>query len=259
MSMDKFDVVIPAGGLIDGEFAAAAGTTIRALAPAGAGRRPVLQVVVAALRESNKVGKIVVVGPEELRSRVEGVDQWLGEPVQEAGQITGGPANILAGLKELDSARTALVCTSDLPFLTADAVAGFVDRIDRAVDIGAGVVSADAYNGRFPDAPPSEYVRLADVGPSTIACIFAVRPGAILGKMELVSSAFEARKSQWGLVRLLGPRLLWEFATKRMSARSICNRLERLLDCRIGLVENAAPETAFDIDTIEDYRYSCKP
>jgi len=256
-SETKFDVVIPAGGEIDGDYATEAATTIRALAPVGAGQRPVLQVVVDALRDSNKFGKIVVVGPDALQSNINGVDKWLPEPT--GGAITGGPGNILSGLNELDPTRTALVCTSDLPFLTADAVVDFVDRIDATVDISAGTVSADMYNARFQDAPPSEFVRLADLGPSTIACIFAVRPGAILGKMELVSSAFEARKSQWGMVRLLGPRLLWEFATKRMSAKSIANRLERLLGCRIGLVENAPSETAFDIDTIEDYRYSCKP
>ena len=92
----NFDVVIPAGGEIDGEYASVAGTAIRALAPVGIDRRPVLQVVVDALRNSGKVGSIVVVGPEALAASVENVDQWLPEPAG-GGPITGGPANILAG------------------------------------------------------------------------------------------------------------------------------------------------------------------
>lgn len=252
------NIVIPAGGEIEGDFAAKAGGAIRALAPIGG--RPVLQLVVDALRASGAAGRIVVIGPEALQSKVDGVDRWLIEPgsltLPNGASISGGPANVLMGLRELTADRPALMCTSDLPFLTAEAVADFVDRLVPGASLTAGLLTGHAYTERFPDAPESRFVPLADAGPSTLGCLFAVRPEAILGKMDLVMQVFNARKSQWGMVRLLGPRLLWEFAIRRMSARSIVARVEKLLDCDIGLVENAAPETAFDIDTVEDYLYA---
>ena len=262
MPTTKLDVVIPAGGLIDGDYAAAAGTSIRALAPVGADKKPVVQVVVDALRASGRVGRIVVAGlPGAMPAALGGHVLLVPESSPEGLEgISGGPANILAGLREVDADRIALVCTSDLPFLTPEAVVEFIDRInvDVDVDIAGGIVSARSYNQRFADAPPSEFVNLVDEGPSTLACLFAVRPSVILGKMGLVSSVFEARKSQWGMVRLLGLKLLCEFATKRLSAESIRRRLEQLLDCRIDLVDEAPAEAAFDVDTLEDYLYSCK-
>ena len=253
----KFDVVIPAGGLIDGEFAEDAGTTVRALAPVGNSRRPVLRVVVDALRQCDRVDKIVCVGPDAIQDKVKGVDRWLPEPIPSG--IPQGPANILKGLQRVNPDRLALVCTSDLPFLTAEAVSDFINRLDLDADVVGGIVSAKAYEARFVNAPASEYVGLADVGPTTIGCLFAVRPSIIMGKMDLVANAFNARKSLWCMVRLLGPRLLWEFATKRMSLTSITARLERLLGCSVKVLRDVHPEAAFDIDTIEDYRYSCKP
>jgi CTP:molybdopterin cytidylyltransferase MocA len=250
-------VVIPAGGEIDGDYASLAGTEIRALAPIGADRPPVLQIVVDALRGSGKTGTIIVVGPDTLKSRIDGVDLWLPEgPLAGHPEISAGPANVLRGLRELPRDRAALVCTSDLPFLTAEAVADFVDRADTASSISAGLVSDRAYLERFPQSPESEFVSLSETGPITMGCLFCLRPDVLLDRMDLVMGAFTARKSQWGLVRLLGPKLVWQYAVRRLSLEAVRGRIERLLSCGIGIVHDAMPETAFDIDTPEDYAYA---
>lgn len=256
MPSTRFDVVIPAGGEIDGDYAERAGARVRALAPTGPNREPVLQVVVNALRSSGNAGTIIVVGPNELRGNIDGVDLWLPEGLPDTPQIQAGPGNVIRGLRELSPERQALVCTSDLPFLTAEAVADFAGKVDVNAGIAAGLVPAQAYLDRFPSSPPSEFVALRETGPVTMAGLFSIRPAALLSHQDRAMEAFTARKSQWRLIKLLGPKLVWQFASRRLSLTSICERLEGLLECRIDVLRDAMPETAFDIDTPEDFDYA---
>ena len=140
----NLDAVIPAGGALDGDYLFRAGTAYRALAPIGSDGKPVLQIVVDALRAGGRVGTIIAVGDRSLSTRVDGVDQWL----PEAGS---GPANILRGLRELPPAASAVVCTSDLPFLTGQAVSDFLDRVDANASIAVGLVSASRYMECYPE------------------------------------------------------------------------------------------------------------
>jgi len=186
----QFDAVIPAGGALDGEYRVRAGTTLRAMSPIGESGRPVLQFVVDALRNSGQVGRIIVVGDESLTSHVGNVDVCL----PEAGS---GPANILRGLAELPPERMAVVCTSDLPFLTGRAVADFLERVDTNASIAVGLVPASRYMDQYPNSPPSQFVTLRETGPVTMGCLFMVVPDVLIRNAALLDRAFLARKSQW--------------------------------------------------------------
>ncbi len=252
-----YDAVIPAGGTIDGEYRERAGTHLRALAPIGKDKRPVLQIVVDALRNGGRVGNIIVVGDPSLNSVVNGVDCWMPEAgPDETAELGAGPANVLRGLSELPPDRPALVCTSDLPFLTSEAVAAFLGSIDRSVGMSAGLVPARMYEERYPGAPPSQYVQLRETGPIAMGCLFHVVPSALLANAGSLNRAFAARKSQFGSAKLLGLRLVCQYAMGRLSLVSVQRRIEDILRCRVGVATDAMPELAFDIDTVEDYSYA---
>ena len=251
MSLFKrvFDVVIPAGGTIDADFAARIGSPFRALAPLGPEKMPVLQHVVAVLRASGAVGQIVCAAPEAVQSAVDGVDVWL--PAGDS-----GPQNIVAGLRTLPPDALALVCTSDLPLMTADAVARFVSALAPDAALAVGMVRADAYNAAYPDAPPSTFVTLRDAGPVTLTGLFAVRPEALFRRQALLDSLFGARKSQARMAGILGPRLLLAWLTHRLTLSALTARAETLLGATVQVVDHTDPTLAYDMDTAEDYEYA---
>jgi len=248
--MTLYDVVVPAGGIIDNEFTQLIGTPCRALAPFGPARTPALQIVVDALRASGCVRRIVCLAPPQAAERVAGVDIW-----HEA--APHGVENILRGLSALGDENTpALVCTSDLPLIGQADIAGFCARCDPDADVTLGLVRADAYNQAFLNAPPSTFVPLRDVGPVTLGGLFSVRPSLLLSNRPLFARVFEARKSQWGMARLLGPRLVSLFLARRLTLDVLTARAERLLQCRAQTLLDIAPALACDMDTADDYTYA---
>lgn len=245
-----YDVVIPAGGTISAEYAQIIGTPFRALAPLGPERRPVLQLVVDALRQSGVVRQIVGLAPDGVRERITDVDAWL-----TAGG--SGPDNIRRGLATLERPdQLALICTSDLPLMTPEAVRGFVSRCDADADVQIGLVRAAAYEAAFAGAPPSQWVRLRDAGPVTVGCLFGVRPALLQRRQALLDQVFSARKSQAGMVRLLGPRLLWQWAAKSLTLAAIQTRGEAVFGCRARVQQDVDPVLAFDIDDASDYAFA---
>lgn len=246
--MSVFDVVIPAGGTIDADFARRIGSPYRALAPLGSDKVPVLQHVVNTLRGSGAVGRIVCVAPPAVQAAVSGVDHWL--PAGDS-----GPQNILAGLRTLCPDALALVCTSDLPLMTPEAVTRFVSLLTPDAAVAVGMVRANAYNAAFPDAPPSTFVELRDMGPVTLAGLFAVRPAALFQRQALLDSLFGARKSQAWMAGIFGPRLLLAWAMHRLTLSALTARAEALLEATVQVVDHTNPALAYDMDTADDYEY----
>ena len=242
------DAVIPAGGTIDTTFQNAINSPHRALAPIGARETPVMQIVVDALRASGFVRRIIAVADPALRPQIQGIDIWIDA-------APSGPENILAGLSHVET-PLALVCTSDLPLIQAGSIGAFAERISENADIVLGLVDADEFNRAYPDAPPSTFVTLRDMAPVTVSGLFAVRPKILLDNETLLRTAFESRKSQWRSAQLLGPKLTWQFLTRTLTLPTVVHRAETILKCRASVLEQCAPDLAFDIDAVEDYQYA---
>ena len=247
--MTEYDVVIPAGGTIDTAYAQVIGTPYRALAPLGLDRPPVLQHVVDTLRATGAVRHVIIVAPEPVQQAIVNVDRWL-----PAG--TSGAENVLLGLAKAGPDAPCLVCTSDLPLLTSDAILAFLSGARPDAEITVGLVRADAYNREYPDAPPSEFVRLTDAGPVTLAGTFLVHPRLAIARRALFDRMFEARKAQWRMAGLLGPGLLFALLTKTLSLGALTRRTERLLGGPAQAILDVPPALAYDIDTADDYTYA---
>ena len=85
--------------------------------------------------------------------------------------------------------------------------------------------------------------------------VFLVRPAALLANRSRLDSVFAARKSQIGMVRLLGVRFVLGFALRRLSVQDIERRCGELLGCRACAVDGAPAELAFDVDLPEELRW----
>ena len=246
----NLDAILPAGGMISGEFADVARTNVKALVTVG--EMTLLERAVTALRESGCVRRIVVIGDVEVREEAVrvGADTAL-----ESGD--SGPENIFRGLESLQSyggTDRILVVTTDLPFLTGEAISRFVAQCPADAELCLPILTQAELDARFPGSP-SEFVPLKE-GQFTLGSVALLKAETLQRNRAHLESVFSARKSQLGMAKLLGFGFVVKFLLKRLSVRDIEARCEALLKCRGAAVPHSPAELALDIDTLEDFRYA---
>ena len=235
---------ITAGGRVEGELAAAFGTTVKALAPFA--DTTLLDIALASLRASGPT-RIVVIGGDAVRAHCGArVDAVIDESPEAAD-------NIRRALACGDPTETLLLAASDMPFVRAADVASFLDAA-RACDVALPLAGAPAYERAFPGAP-NHTTRLGGECFANGSIVFfgaGVAPRAV----ALAERLFLARKSLWRMAGLLGPALLARFATRTLRIAHIEARGQALFGGDVRAIRDAAPELCFDIDTLDDYRYA---
>ncbi len=250
------DAVLPAAGRISGDFAAEAGAGVKALIEIGG--CTVLERTLSTLRASGRVGRIVVIGPDEVSGHP--ASQSADAVLSEGGD--SGPANIVRGIEWLREANggvradKVLVVTTDLPFLTPDCIGSYLDACPSGVDVCAPLVDRPSYEACFPTSE-IVYVNLRD-GQWTMGCAFLVDPKAVIANRATIEQVFRARKSQMKMARLLGLGFIARFVTGKLDVGHIESRCRQILGCSACAVRGSAPELAFDIDGIEDYRWATR-
>ena len=245
MPIEKLNVVVIAGGRISGEFADSAKTTIKALAPVGG--RPVISYLLETLRELPQIGAVCVVGPEELKPALGPNFLWE----MERGKAT---ENFRAGAARLGNPERLLFSASDLPVVSAEALADFLNRAPLDADICLPIVGKKSYNAAYSGGRDT-FVKLKE-GEMTAGSQFLLNLPTVLRNLPLIERFFNTRKSQIGLAMAIGPLVVAKFLAGRLSVRDIEDKLSQLCRCRCRAVPNCRPELAFDIDDLADLRYA---
>jgi len=251
----RLDAILPAGGRISGPFAREAGTEIKALIQLGGWT--VLERTLASLGATGQVGRTVVIGPEEVISHqaARSADVALSEG-------SSGPANIFRGLEWLYVANDrryperVLILTTDLPFLTADAITQFLDACPPGLDLCIPTLRREEFEARF-SYRSARYVHLRD-GEWMIGCAFLMDPVALVRNRSAIERVFAARRSRLGMARLLGPSFVLRFLTRCLTVAHIEQRCREIIGCTGRGIRGCAPELALDIDYPEDYRYAVR-
>ncbi len=235
--------VITAGGLVDGAFADAIGTTVKALAPFGTGT--LLDVVLDACAGAGIEGAAVI-GGAEVRARLAGRD------VRVIDAAADGGTNVLRALDAWPGERF-LYLTSDVPFATASGLRDLIVRSEPFA-LTMALADVDAYEARFPEAPEHSVA----VGGERVANgnAFAIAPQAVGPARELATRFFDARKSLPKLALLLGPVMCLRFATKRLSLADLEAYGRRRLGVAVGALRGCDPGLCYDVDTLADYEYA---
>ncbi len=252
----KADAILPAGGRIRGRFAAEAGTELKALIEIGG--QTVLEQTLGVLRATGRVCKVAVVGPSEIRSYA--AAGWADAVLPEGGR--SAPANVLRALEwlyEANGGRHAervLVVTTDLPFLTPEAINRFLDACPAEAEVCVPLIQREEFEGRFP-GHRIRFVRLRD-GWWMIGGAFLVRPQAVINARPLIEKAFAARKNYLAMAGLLGISCIARFITGGLTVGQIERRCREILGCTGRGVRDCPPELVFDIDRPVDYRYAAQ-
>ena len=246
MRAKPLDAVVLAGGRIHGEYAAAVGTEVKALAEVDG--RACGARVVDALQAARQVGRVVVVGPESVRAALPAECEWAGETDSAYG-------NVHAGLEALAPAEgdQMLLCGADVPLLTPEAVDDFIARSPVDADFCLAVIRRERYQARFPGAR-NLYVRLAE-GHFTGGSQYVVHPRAVRENEPVLRELVRRRKSQLGMVKTFGLRFIWRLLTGRLTIPELEQRASDLTHARCRAVPDCAPELAYDIDHLPDWEY----
>jgi CTP:molybdopterin cytidylyltransferase MocA len=239
------NAVITAGGRIEGAFAQAAGTNVKALAPVGGST--MLERVIDALRGAG-ASEIAVVGGEDVRAAARRhVDRLIDES-------PSGGQNLLRALRAWPPQEALLYATSDLPYLSVDAVRDFLLRIEAGA-VGVALVAFGAYQARFADAPPTGITlrgeRVVNGG------LFWIPAGAAERIAAVATRFFDARKEPWRMAGLVSPVAVIRYFFGRLGVADLEAAAARALRVPARAARGCAPELAFDVDTLAEYRYAC--
>ncbi|MDR3690138.1 MAG: NTP transferase domain-containing protein [Fimbriimonas sp.] len=251
--MLTFDAILPAGGLIGPEFAAQVGTSNKALIQFG--DKTILERTIASLRETGRVGRIVVAGSDEVRKSE---SAKLADLTVASGR--SGPESILNGLKALLAEKNppakVVVATTDLPFLTPKLVTDFIDTCPPNVDLCMPLITKSQYQARFPHSH-STFIPLKD-DTWTAGNVYLIDVKALESSMPHLEKVFLVRKSKLGMAKMLGPIFLYRFLRKQLTVPMVEAKIKQMLGCTGAPVLNCAPELAYDIDALDDYEYALK-
>ncbi len=241
--MELVDAVILAAGRFRRDEAARMGNEIKALIRVG--NATPLEMILAAVRHASNVRRIVVVGPSSIRTMVSGVDLWLKER-------SSGEENALAGLREAGT-RRALLCASDLPFVTASHVDDFLSRVPDDADFAYPIYEREEFLAAFPGGR-SKFARVGDAY-WTGGSLCVVSTELALANEQMLRSCFAARRSQVAMASLLGLPILARHMFGRLSVEHVVQRLSRLTGGKAVAVLGAYPELAMDCDSVLDVDY----
>jgi molybdopterin-guanine dinucleotide biosynthesis protein A len=236
--------VITAGGLVEGEFAEAIGTGVKALAPFRS--RTLLDVALDACAGAGIEG-VAVIGGTEVRAHL------AGGGVRVIDAAIDGATNVLRALDAWPGERFVYL-TSDIPFASA---AGLRELIARSNDFALTMALAgvQAYEERFPGAGEHSVA----LGGERVANgnAFVIAPTAVEPARAFATKLFDARKSLPRLALLLGPALCLRFAMKRLTIADLEAFGSRRLGVPVGALRDCDPGLCYDVDTLADYRYAC--
>jgi GTP:adenosylcobinamide-phosphate guanylyltransferase len=237
--------VITAGGPIDGEYAARAGATLKALAPVR-GRTMIARTIDAL--QGCGLERIAVVGNDAVRDSCASVAR-----VKMIADGGSGAKNVLGALDAWPDDAALLYLTCDLPYIDVAAVRWFLDRIDPAT-LSMPLSEYATFAARFPGAPPFGVTldgeRVVNTG------IFHLPAGSRGRVRSLATAMFDARKAPWRMATIAGPLVLLRFIVGRASVNVLEQRARRILGIPVAAVRNAPPELAYDADTVSEYTYA---
>jgi len=245
LEQNRVGAVILAGGRAGEEMAAAAGTEHRALAPVLG--RPIVQYVLDAVRASQTVCRAVTVTEPPVAAALglaEG--EWI-----PAGD--GIVDNMILGVRALgDDIGHALICTADIPLVTAPMIDRFTGAcLDLGVPVCYAIVARDAYVGQLADVRKT-WVRMRE-GQFAGGNLSLISRQFVTENEALLRNAVELRKKPVALAAKLGfGVLLGVFLSRwlpvRVSIRTAEARASRVLGCQIRAVAVADAEIGVDVD-----------
>ncbi len=256
MAIERVNAVVLAGGGGIRQASGAEAGVNKAAVEIGPAK--MVEYVVAALRSSPGVAAVVVVIPEQLRGAWRGDEGVLfAEPgPTPLGSFANG-VSVLDGLPDRGGTEWILACTGDIPFLTPEAVADFLERCrQREADLYYPIIPRQAAEQRFPGVRRT-YARLRD-GVFTGGNLFLVRRGIIERCLPRAEEFVRLRKKPLALAGLVGMGILLKYLCGSLSVADAERRVSSLFGIRGAAVVTPYAEIGVDVDKDSDLELARK-
>lgn len=236
--------IILAGSSQKDEFAIKHGASNKALIDLNG--RPMFDYVFRAVRDSEIIKDIVIVGPESdfAAYRQEGVSI-----VPDREDLTD---TCLAGLASLpDDGQRVLVITSDLPLVTPAIIDSFLSRVSPlAGDLFYPLISREVNEARFPGMRRT-YARLKE-GVFTGGNVMVLNPAIAAPVADVIKRLVSQRKNVLGLAMIAGPITLLRLALGHLTIAQAERKLGQVLRCHCVAVRCEHAEIGTDVDKESD-------
>ena len=245
MTLEKLDAMILAGAPTDMADPLLEGTGVNKKALLPVLGRPMVAYVEEALRASGRVNRIVAVGMDDKD------DVTFSGPVERIPTKGGIIQNILAAMAHLretgSTSRYFLEASSDVPLLTPEVVARFVDGcLAKGGDLVYAVVEKSCMEAMFPGSARS-YAHLRD-GYFAGGDMFMVRANLPASAGDPFEELAAQRKNALKMARALGPGLLIKAVFRRLTLAGIEREVSRILKLEGRVLNSPDPEVAMDVD-----------
>ncbi len=239
------DAVVLAGRRNQKELQAVSDVEWEALVPIAG--RPMASWVIDALRASGLCQNIVVVGPAELWPDA-GTDGSVIAPSDDLIE------NVRRGVHALSGERPILVCTSDIPMLTPEAVQGFVQAANGInAEFHYPVIPREDVERKFPGNRRT-YVRLRD-GTFTGGNFILLDPKSARQAIGVAKELVALRKKPLRLGLLVGLGFVVRLVLGQATVAEAEQRFSRLLGVQGRAVRLPFPEVGVDVDHPGDIPY----
>ncbi|MDO7788072.1 NTP transferase domain-containing protein [Desulforamulus aquiferis] len=234
------DAMVLAGGLNNGPLQSCSKVPYEALIEIGP--NPMINYVINALQNSGQVGRVIVVGPAELKSVLP-----PGVMLVESGYTV--MENLHRGCSLLK--ERFLLATGDIPLLTPEVVTGFLSLCgDKQADIYFPLVTRESVEKMFPGARRT-YIKFKE-GIFTAGNLFLINPREVERCLAIGQELVDLRKKPLSLARRVGLVTLTKLIIHQLSLTEAQNRASRLLGIDGKAVACAFPELGMDVDKPDD-------
>ncbi|ACB83656.1 NTP transferase domain-containing protein [Natranaerobius thermophilus] len=217
--------------------------------------QPMIQYIISALKKSDLVDDMVIVGPkQELTGRLKGESQNF-EIIEkhESGKVLD---NLLKGIDFLKPQNNILVVTSDIPLLTPEAIDNFINQCDDKLDLLYPVIPKEANQKEFPQVERT-YVNLSN-GSFTGGNVFYINPAKVRPCYERVDRVIRNRKNPLLMATNFGISFLAQFLMGKLSLKQAEAKISQILQIQAKVIVSHYPELGIDIDKSSDMKLAEK-
>jgi molybdopterin-guanine dinucleotide biosynthesis protein A len=213
-----------------------------------AGGKPLIRRVCEALRASNRVERISIAAPEDIRDAIASVIADIGN--WRFVDVQGSPAkSVMSSIENIPGGRALLVTTCDHALLTPAIVCEFLDAA-RGGAAAAACVEKGNYQREFPNSRRT-FIKLKDLSFSG-ANLFWFDGMRARGLADFWRRLESKRKNPAAMAREIGVFSALSYAMGLMTKEG----LERTIKMRTGVDVKLAPLSdpmaAIDVDKPED-------
>lgn len=207
--------------------------------------KPLIEYTINALKKSEKIDYILVVGNKELLTPV--IGNKVDKIVNQENEILD---NLLKGMSYLCEDKI-LVATSDTPLVTPDAIEDFITiSTSLNVDISYPIIEKESYESKYPDVKRT-YASLKD-GKFTGGNLMLINPCKIKGIEQNIRYLVEHRKDPLRLAKALGPNIILKMLLNRLTIKNLEQYIKENFNIKGKATVTNYPEIGTDIDDIKD-------